>query len=55
MDNLNEENQLFRSKLNPFEKQLFELTKNNQGNNVNDQRSPVSVSNIPSVTSPPVI
>ena len=52
--NLNEENQLFKSKLNLFEKQLLELTKNNQGNNVDDESSPVCVSNIPSVTFPPL-
>ena len=53
--NLDEENQLFKSKLNLFEKQLLELTKNNQGNNVNDKSSPVCASNISSVTFPPVI
>ena len=41
--------------MNLFEKQLLELTKNNQGNNVNDQCSPVCASNIPSVPFPPVI
>ena len=52
--NLNEENRLFKSKLNLIEKQLLEF-KNNQGNNVNDESSPVCASNIPSVTFPPVI
>ena len=53
--NLKEENKLFKSKFKLLEKQLFELTQNNQRNNVNDQRSPVCASNISSATSPSVI
>ena len=53
--NLKEENQLFKSKFKLLEKQLFELTQNNQRNNVNDHRSPVCASNISSETSPSVI
>ena len=37
---LNEENQLFKFKLELIEKQLFELTKNKQENNVDDRKLP---------------
>ena len=49
---LHEENQLFKFKLNLIEKQLLELTKNKQENNVNNRKSPVGAFNTSSVTLP---
>ena len=49
---LHEENQLFKFKLNLIEKQLLELTKNKQENNVNDRELPVSAFSTSSVTLP---
>ena len=49
---LHEENQLFKFKLNLIEKQLLELTKNKQENNVNNRKLPVGAFNTSSVTLP---
>ena len=49
---LNEENQLFKLKLELIEKQLFKLIKNNQVNNTDDPKLPEHAFITPSVTSP---
>ena len=49
---LNEENQLFKSKLKLTENQLLELTKNKQESNVNERKlRSTHLHSIPSVTS----